>query len=399
MNIMNKVTLQAMKKNRVRTIVTIIGIILSAAMFTAVTTFCSSMYGYMREYFAYDKGDYHVSFSGCSSETIDKIKADERVSKAAVAKPIGYAEAGSSNADKPYLYVLEADESFMKNMPVHLTSGRLPENENEIILPAHLQANGGVSHKIGDRLKLTLGRRVAEDGSELWQNNPYSYDEEKLTADRIWEYVVVGFYERPGFEEMIAPGYTALSLLSEPLREGETYDAYILMKNPRKNLDAFAEKLSGAFTEVSYQTSLLTMDGYSVFNNYSNMRNFLRADFYRLGFADLQCIFNFCKRKNKAVRLACLNRCNTEPDKAVRSFRSICAVHMRHTYRPFCGHRRYGTDAVALRRFVQIRTRRTVRHELFRFMAGRCCCCGGRGADSFRFRMDTVAACNENFTH
>ena len=93
------------------------------------------MYGYMREYFAYDKGDYHVSFSGCSSETIDKIKADERVSKAAVAKPIGYAEAGSSNADKPYLYVLEADESFMKNMPVHLTSGRLPENENEIILP------------------------------------------------------------------------------------------------------------------------------------------------------------------------------------------------------------------------------------------------------------------------
>lgn len=279
MNIMNKVTLQAMKKNRVRTIVTIIGIILSAAMFTAVTTFCSSMYGYMREYFAYDKGDYHVSFSGCSSETIDKIKADERVSKAAVAKPIGYAEAGSSNADKPYLYVLEADESFMKNMPVHLTGGRLPENENEIILPAHLQPNGGVSHKIGDRLKLTLGRRVAEDGSELGQNNPYSYDEEKLTADRIWEYVVVGFYERPGFEEMIAPGYTALSLLSEPLREGETYDAYILMKNPRKNLDAFAEKLSGAFTEASYQTSLLTIDGYSVFNNYSNMLVSLAAVF------------------------------------------------------------------------------------------------------------------------
>ena len=78
---------------------------------------------------------------------------------------------------------------------------------------------------------------------------------------------------------MIAPGYTALSLLSEPLREGETYDAYILMKNPRKNLDAFAEKLSGAYTEASYQTSLLTMDGYSVFNNYSNMLVSLAAVF------------------------------------------------------------------------------------------------------------------------
>ena len=78
---------------------------------------------------------------------------------------------------------------------------------------------------------------------------------------------------------MIAPGYTALSLLSEPLREGETYDAYILMKNPRKNLDAFAERLSGSFTEASYQASLLTMDGYSVFNNYSNMLVRLAAIF------------------------------------------------------------------------------------------------------------------------
>lgn len=96
-------------------------------------------------------------------------------------------------------------------------------------------------------MKLTLGRRVAEDGSELGQNNPYSYDKEKLTADRIWEYVVVGFYERPGFEEMIAPGYTALSLLSEPLREGETYDAYILMKIRERIL----MRLRKSFRELS----------------------------------------------------------------------------------------------------------------------------------------------------
>ena len=38
MNILSKVTWQAMKENRTRTIVTIIGIVLSAAMFMAVTT-------------------------------------------------------------------------------------------------------------------------------------------------------------------------------------------------------------------------------------------------------------------------------------------------------------------------------------------------------------------------
>ena len=37
MNIFHKVTLKSLKENRTRTLVTIVGIILSTAMFTAVT--------------------------------------------------------------------------------------------------------------------------------------------------------------------------------------------------------------------------------------------------------------------------------------------------------------------------------------------------------------------------
>ena len=47
MNIFHKVTLQSMKKSRTRTIVTVIGVILSAAMITAVTTFSVSLLNYM----------------------------------------------------------------------------------------------------------------------------------------------------------------------------------------------------------------------------------------------------------------------------------------------------------------------------------------------------------------
>jgi len=42
MNVFNKVTLESLKKNRTRTIVTIIGIMLSAAMICASTTLVSS---------------------------------------------------------------------------------------------------------------------------------------------------------------------------------------------------------------------------------------------------------------------------------------------------------------------------------------------------------------------
>ncbi len=43
MNVFNKVTLASLKQNRTRTIVTIIGIMLSAAMICASTTFVASM--------------------------------------------------------------------------------------------------------------------------------------------------------------------------------------------------------------------------------------------------------------------------------------------------------------------------------------------------------------------
>ena len=47
MNVLNRVTWNNLKKNKTRTIVTIIGVILSAAMITAVTTFVSTMQDYM----------------------------------------------------------------------------------------------------------------------------------------------------------------------------------------------------------------------------------------------------------------------------------------------------------------------------------------------------------------
>ncbi len=62
MNIFNKVALQGLKKNRTRTLVTIIGVVLSAAMITAVTTFGVSLMNYMTNGAIIKYGDWHVQF-------------------------------------------------------------------------------------------------------------------------------------------------------------------------------------------------------------------------------------------------------------------------------------------------------------------------------------------------
>ena len=74
MNILNKVTLKILRKNKVRTIVTIIGIILSAAMFTAVTTAVSSGMQYLQDVEIYQNGSWHGVFLKMTCLSACKIR-------------------------------------------------------------------------------------------------------------------------------------------------------------------------------------------------------------------------------------------------------------------------------------------------------------------------------------
>ena len=61
MNILNKYTFKTLLKNKTRTLVTIIGIILSVAMFTAVTAFVASLRTFMIDAIIASNGDWHCS--------------------------------------------------------------------------------------------------------------------------------------------------------------------------------------------------------------------------------------------------------------------------------------------------------------------------------------------------
>jgi putative ABC transport system permease protein len=189
MNIFNKVTQKTLQKNRTRTIVTIIGIILSASMITAVTTFISSLLGYAEKLTIYQTGDWYGQYVGASEEGVGVLKADKRVSEVFISEDIGYSPISNpDNPAKPYIFVLGAGAGFFGNMPVRLTEGRLPQNSDEIIIPEHL-ISSGEKIKIGEVINLGLGKRVQVNqdtasgpdnaaDTVLWQNTPYQNSEE-----------------------------------------------------------------------------------------------------------------------------------------------------------------------------------------------------------------------------
>ncbi len=273
MNVFNKVTLQSLKKNKTRTIVTIIGIMLSAAMICAVTTFVSSVQNYLLDRTIYTEGDWHGSVTGVDADTYTDIKTANKVSSTTYNHILGYAKIDSVNEYKPYMYVIGAQQdSFFDMMPVHLVSGNLPKNTNEILIPNHVLSNSGLTYKVGDKITLEIGDRQL-DGFSMGQNNPaYSYDsetKEEVLNDEIVKvettrtYTVVGIYERPEFEDRTAPGYTAITVSDKEFDGEAKFDVYFKMKNP-SDLYKFMEELD---LGASYNHDLLMFMGVSQFSS------------------------------------------------------------------------------------------------------------------------------------
>ncbi len=232
MNILQKVTWKALMKNKTRTWVTIIGIMLSAAMFTAVTTCASSLQNYLLRTTIAVGGSWHGRQLDVSSGHANRLEQQEGLKSFLVLDKVGYASIGSKNEYKPYLMVEGYRGTLDGMLPFTLTAGRLPENCNELLIPNHLYTNGGVELALGDSLTLALGDRKL-DGYNLKQNNPYQ-QEEVLLERETREYTVVGFYDRFPYsiENYEAPGYTALTLSDG---SGAYHaDVYLEMKNPWK---------------------------------------------------------------------------------------------------------------------------------------------------------------------
>ncbi len=76
MNIFHRFAVRSLKANRSRTLITVIGIVLSAAMFTAVTTIVVSVRGYGIAYEEAVLGDWHVKVQGVNSEELSGLRAD-----------------------------------------------------------------------------------------------------------------------------------------------------------------------------------------------------------------------------------------------------------------------------------------------------------------------------------
>ena len=258
MNIFHRFTLASLKKNRVRTLVTIIGIMLSMALLTAVIEGANSGMQYLVRAETERVGAFHGYWREVEADKVSELARAEDVNKTAAFYRVGHAQVCDGEVKLTrYLQIESMGAGLTDLVAVHLTAGRMPENEREIILPDRYV--GQVARvRVGDTLTLSVGQRTL-NGEPIAAHKEYEKNEE-LTDCRELTYTVVGIFEKLDtvIDNDYSPSYIALTA-------GETAGpatVFFTLKHPARFYSVMKDNLNaGIGYDWAAHSALLAYSG------------------------------------------------------------------------------------------------------------------------------------------
>ena len=261
MSILNRLTIKNLRLNKKRTIVTIIGIILSTALMVGIGLLFSSFQDLMiRDTIGYN-GKYEANYSDVDLDKLNNIK--DKDFTYFYEKPIGFSKIESSNEYKPYMYITSVNREYFDELK--LIEGNIPKNENEIVISNHVITNGGLDYKVGDIVTFTYGSRNIDGNITL--ANSELVDGEFLTNEGTHTYKIVGIVDRSNFESYSASGYTAFTV--DVNSDNGNVNLYVMF-NKNKNIIKQSEELAKELNyngDINYNSTLLALYGESTYGN------------------------------------------------------------------------------------------------------------------------------------
>ncbi len=298
MKLLNKLTLKNLRLNKVRTAVTIIGIMLSAALITVVSGMALSGRQTMIDGQTEWSGNYDVALDIIDTAKIDKIRQNRNVENAFYKERLGFSKATvADNAEYGYAVTAISENAFDGCFKLKLEKGSFPTNSNEAVVTGAFKNTDGKDVKVGDKITLELGVLKGTDGkvlgeSELLDLSPKRFKESKITDKKQKTYTITGIIENPNTRELNNPSscfeiYTASDEKApvEAIRTKHMNKLYIAytpqsesnyLQNTADILGFKADDMSNVISDeispedqqasgingYSFNTTLLAMKGY-----------------------------------------------------------------------------------------------------------------------------------------
>ena len=261
MNILNNLTIKHLLLNKKRTIVTIIGIILSTSLMVGIGLLFATFEDYSKKEIISYQGSYQALLKELPKEKLSRLDSAENLDYF-YEQTIGFSLIDEESIYRPYLHLNSANQTYFEE--ITLKEGRYPENSNEIIVPTNLPNN----YRLFDTITISYGPRYDDEGDINYQNSEY-IEGETLQVETNKTYTIVGIIDNNPYENYSGAGYTIYTTIDEN-NPNPTYNVY-LKYNPPKNIinntKNLASKLNYDQDLIQYNTSLLAIYGESQYSN------------------------------------------------------------------------------------------------------------------------------------
>ncbi len=268
MNILNKLTQKHLIMNKKRTIVTIVGIILSTALMVGIGLLLSTFRESMIQEVIMERGDYNARINDISKSNLAIINNNSNVKSYITRNYLGYDRIPTDETIS-YFKLFSVDDAYMSHLT--LIEGRLPKNSQEVIIPKYLYEQYSETLKIGNTLNLSIGDRYYE-GKQVPDNAPYC-EGEYINNPKEYKLTIVGVIERDYYEDSEIGCFIYTTGLTS-----DKMDVFITYKKVNKtyeNTESIAKSLGifqgdEYYDRVEYNTSLLALHGTSNYSNFIN---------------------------------------------------------------------------------------------------------------------------------
>ena len=256
MNILRILAWKNLKRNKKRTIATIIGIVVSVALISFILTLIYSFKYSMLETTKRNVGNYHIHIDQTTTQkAIEFAKMTDKIERIGISQTIGAANYESQLNTKNGIIIDGYDEVSLTNRDINLIEGRLPQNEKEILVSNYLINNLDEPIKIGDQLTLDVEKVkliISNDGMQ-----------ESLEPDGIERvtYTVTGIIQQTRKEANTSNAYIATTKL-EQMTEVRPCEVTMLLKNPKEE-NLFYQELNNSSMQnhLSENNELLIWQG------------------------------------------------------------------------------------------------------------------------------------------
>ena len=212
MKVLNELSVKDLRLNKKRSIVIIIGIILSTALICGVAGLITSFQKTFVETAKNSQGNYHAIFYNVPKDGLKYIEENRSIEDYYLSEELGYSyltngKTSTGEEEKPLVNIISMNDKFLNNMAINVQEGRLPENDGELAISTRINEKFKINYKVGDTVTLNVGELK---GTSENKNANY-YDEEQIkktdgteqtTENEIVNvtsktYKIVGIIERP----------------------------------------------------------------------------------------------------------------------------------------------------------------------------------------------------------